>query len=107
MIRYCGEPTSLSVVWRLRALRLLTGCVDFRAPTNEKPTHPEEAGRQFLEAGGRDRLPFFATWMSRDRVFLAPADTQRAIVEQWRTWYAVNGQGYAYRPCESVDDWYF
>jgi hypothetical protein len=101
------DPDALGVVWRLRALRLVTGCLDFRAPTKEKPTHPEDAGRQFLEAHGLERIPFFATWMSRDQVFLAPVDTQRAIVEQWQSWYAVNGQSYAYRACESVDDWYF
>jgi hypothetical protein len=101
------DPDALRVVWRLRALRLLTGCLDFRAPTKENPTHPDDAGRQFLEAQGPDRIPFFATWMSRDRVFLAPLDTQRAIVEQWRSWYAANGPSYAYRACGSVDDWYF
>src|SRR5207253_2952264 len=41
-------------------------------------------GRQFLEREGRQCIPFFATWMSRDAVYLAPYDTQRSSVDQWR-----------------------
>jgi len=100
------DREALAVVWRLRALRFVTGCQDFRAPTKDALSHPDEAGRQFLERRGSRRLPFFAVWMSRDSLYLAPPDAQAAIIAQWKRWFSENGSRFDYRACESSDDWY-
>jgi len=84
----------------------MTG-LNFRASTARRHTHPEATGRQFLEREGRQRIPFFATWMSRDAVYLAPYDTQRSIVDQWRRWLAKEGSRFQYRAGQKIDDWYF
>jgi hypothetical protein len=34
-------------------------------------------------AVGRQEMPLFGTWMSRDSVFLAPPDAQKAMIQQW------------------------
>jgi hypothetical protein len=101
------DRQALAAVWRIRALRFLTACQDFRAPTTDRLSHPDEVGRQFLERRGRRQLPFFAVWMSRDSVYLAPPDTQAAVIARWRRWFADEGSTFAYRACESTDDWYF
>jgi hypothetical protein len=112
------HPDTMQVIWALRALRYLTGCKDFRAPTAEDVTGWEETRRGFLlrdERGvssdtalAKPGVKFFQTWMSRDSVFIAPPDAQRAIITQWVQWYREAGShGFEYRRCEPVDAWYF
>ena len=52
-------------------------------------------------------VAFFATWMSRDSVYIAPDDAQRSIIDAWRRWYF--NQDENWRPVvePSTDDWYF
>ena len=109
---------TMRVIWALRALRYLTDCQDFRAPTADNPAKWDELRREWLlrdDAGvpmknwkSSDRVRFFATWMSRDSVFIAPPDTQKAIIRQWVRWYRDTGsRGFDFHTCGSVDRWYF
>ena len=111
------HPETMRVIWALRALRYLTHCQEFRAATAEDPAKWDEVRRDWLlrdERGASvsqwkptDRMRFFATWMSRDSVFIAPPDAQTVIIAQWRQWYRDKGSAYRFQPCESADDWYF
>lgn len=112
------HPKTMQVIWTLRALRYLAGCQDFRARTAENPAAWEWTRRGFLLPDDSSELSkkiratrvvkFFQTWMSRDSVFIAPADAQQAIIVQWRHWYLETARhGYQYRACQSVDAWYF
>ena len=109
---------TMGVIWALRALRYLAGCREFRAPTAQNPAKWEELRREWLlrDATGAplrawkrtDRVPFFATWMSRDSVFIAPPDAQAEIISEWRRWYRDTGsRGFHFQTCDSVDEWYF
>jgi hypothetical protein len=89
-------------VWCIRALRSLTG-QDFAAPTRLKLTAEE---KQFLRPDDRGNVVFFGTWMSRDSIWVAPADAQAAIIAQWREWYKKQGQTHKYLYDEAFD-WYF
>jgi len=91
------HPKTMRVIWALRALRYLTHCQDFRAPTAENPRNWDEMRRGFLLRDDdihtpaktwkpSDGVPFFATWMSRDSVFIAPRDAQQKIIMQWVRW---------------------
>jgi hypothetical protein len=92
------------VVWDIRALRSLTG-LDFRGPTEAGLTQ-EEA--HFLDhdpkTGG---VEFFGTWMSRDRVWVAPVDAQAAIIKRWREWFREHGETFTYVNDKNFDHWYF
>jgi len=109
---------AMRVIWALRALRYLTDCQDFRAPTVENPAEWDELRRDWLlrdNAGApvknwnrEDSIRFFATWMSRDSVFIAPRDVQEKVIARWLQWYVdVGSHGFQFKTCESVDRWYF
>lgn len=92
------------VVWNIRALRSLTG-LDFRAPTGADLTEYEA---HFLDHDANtDEVCFFGTWMSRDRVWVAPLDAQTSIIEKWRQWFKKYGQSFTYINDRKSDDWYF
>ncbi len=109
---------TMRVIWALRALRYLTACQDFRAPTTENPATWDELRRGWLlrdDSGvpmkdwkPADGVRFFRTWMSRDSVFIAPFDAQKKIIAQWVAWYRSKGShGFQFKTCESVSQWYF
>jgi hypothetical protein len=92
------------VVWSIRALRSITG-LNFRASTRADMTEDEA---HFLGRDPRtDEVDFFGTWMSRDRVWLAPLDAQSAIIKKWREWFEKNGQTFTYVNDRNFDHWYF
>ena len=91
------------VVWDIRALRSLTG-LDFRAATNSK-LGDEEA--HFLDSNAHGEVHLFGTWMSRDRVWVAPLDAQTAIIAKWREWFEKNGSTFTYVNDHKFDSWYF
>ena len=96
------------VVWCLRAIRFLTHGKTFTAPTRYVFEERESARKQFLlDKGLGGEVPFFAVWMSRDVVYLAPSDAQEEIIKRWRRWYEVEGRTFRYERAESIDDWYF
>jgi len=102
-------PHTMGVIWAIRALRYLTDCQDFRATTAENTKGWDDARRDFLLRNGvGEPLNFFATWMSRDSVFIAPRDAQEKIIAHWVQWYKDTGsRGFHFHTCESVDRWYF
>jgi len=91
------------VVWNIRALRSLTG-LDFRAATKSKLDDDES---HFLARNAKEEVHFFGTWMSRDRVWVAPLDAQTAIIGEWREWFEKDGQTFAYVNDLNFDNWYF
>jgi len=99
--------TALHVIWAIRALRYLTGR-DFRAPTAHVFGHSEDerTREQFLKKADHT-VAFFATWMSRDSVYVAPVDAQRKIIEGWRKWFAELDERWMPVAEPSINDWYF
>jgi hypothetical protein len=91
------------VVWKLRALRSLTG-VEFRATT---ASELDEEEAHFLDRDARGELHFFGTWMSRDRVWVAPVDAQTAIIAKWQEWFKKRGGTFNYVNDRNFDNWYF
>ena len=92
------------VVWNIRALRSLTG-LDFRAPAHADLTEDED---HFLDHDPKtDEVHFFGTWMSRDRVWVAPQDAQTAIIGKWREWFSQHGKSFKYVNDPVADHWYF
>jgi len=92
------------VVWKIRALRSLTG-LNFRASTHADLTEDEA---HFLGHDPKtDEVEFFGTWMSRDRVWVAPPDAQTAIIRKWQKWYREHGETFTYPNDRNFDNWYF
>jgi hypothetical protein len=91
------------VVWTVRALRSLTG-LDFRSTTKATLTEDEA---NFFDPDSTGQIPFFGTWMSRDRVWVAPQDAQIAIIKKWRMWFAEHGRRYKYVDDPVAAHWYF
>lgn len=116
---YERERPSMGVVWRLRALQYITGGLRFFAPTAYRfPPKPadwppengpssEELRESFLTAKGRDRVPFYVTWMSRDVTYVAPKDVQESVIAKWKEWYSKEGKDYPYGASKELSDWYF
>ena len=102
-----AHRVTLHVVWSLRALRYLTG-KDFRAPTAHVfGSDEDERRREELLKKEDETVTFFATWMSRDSVYIAPVDAQRAIIEAWRRWFSEQDENWRPISEPSIDDWYF
>jgi hypothetical protein len=98
---------AMHVIWAIRALRYLTG-KNFRAPTAHVFGRGEdERVRVDLLKKDADTVAFFATWMSRDSVYIAPADAQKRIIEAWQRWFSEQDQNWRPIPEPSIDDWYF
>jgi hypothetical protein len=104
---------TMNVVWAIRGLRYLNGCKDVRAPTRQDTSRWSGDRRWFL-LGQRDRggvtateMSFFATWMSRDNVFIAPVDAQKIIIQRWRDSYVSSGERHRYATCADINHWYF
>lgn len=92
------------VVWNIRALRSLTG-LDFRAATQADLTEYEA---HFLDHDpNSDEVHFFGTWMSRDRVWVAPLDAQTEIIKKWRNWFSEHGETFIFVNDRNFDHWYF
>jgi hypothetical protein len=102
-----AHRAALHVVWALRALRYLTG-KNFRAPTAHVfgPDEDERTREELLKKEA-ETVTFSATWMSRDSVYIAPADAQRTIIEAWRRWFSEQDENWRPIPEPSINDWYF
>jgi hypothetical protein len=88
-------------IWCERALRSLTGRV-FRFKTTERL---DARQRELLSPD--DEIGFFAEWMSRGRLYLAPRDVQEKVIAAWQTWYAERARDFEPRPYRFDDEWYF
>ena len=97
------KPPMEHVLWLIRALRYVTGGKDFCAPSKHVfATSREEQNRKYwLAFAHQECLTFFASWPSRGRWYIAPEDTQKRIIEQWRHWYATSGAEFDYKPLQN------
>lgn len=101
------------VVWCLRALRSLTGGLEFRGKTTHRFGDSEiEENQEWFTGGERfkkDRsVKFFGVWMSRDSLYIAPRDAQEQIIRRWTLWYETEGVSFSYPPFKNDPDiWYF
>jgi len=95
-------------VWAIRALGYVANCKHFYgALADDSAFDPASPRWQFLFRRGRKEVPYFATWMSRDTVTLAPPSVQRAVIKRWQYWYKSDAATFRFSPCGNVDDWYF
>jgi hypothetical protein len=107
---------TLHVVWCLRALRYLTGGMEFEAKTGHRFGNSEvERNRKWFIGDGaqyskKETVRFFGVWMSRDSLYLAPRDAQVEIIRNWVRWYAQDGKRFHYadpKLQQPPDAWYF
>ena len=103
------HPETMHVIWCLRALRYITGGINFKGNTKYhfNDSSERESNRRQLLRRDYNEVPFFAVWMSRDSLAIAPTDAQRAIIKKWIEWYAKNSSTFNYNSAGTVDDWYF
>lgn len=106
---------TLHVIWCIRALRYLTGGLEFTAKTNHAFGSREiEQNRKWFIGGEQfpkdGTVRFFGVWMSRDSTYIAPRDAQIEIIQNWKQWYKDDGQAFPYvdsNQKQSADVWYF
>lgn len=103
-----SDRQALHVVWCIRALRYITGGLDFRAPTDHRFSATEEFREQWLRKRATDStVPFFSTRMTTDTVYIAPLDAQQKIIQRWKDWYSQSGSRLEFRDPPALNDWYF
>lgn len=100
------HKSTMHVVWCIRTLRYLTG-LDFRSRSNYKFKRNEKNRKYLLSNGRKEKLSFFAVWMSRDIIYFAPQDTQMDIIEKWEKWYSTDAKSFNYKQDEDINNWYF
>jgi hypothetical protein len=88
------KPNAEHVIWCIRALRFTTGGKDFCAPTRYRfgKGEVETRRKDFLRFRNPHCLPFFVLWSSRYSHYIAPIDTQKAIILKWQKWYETEGK---------------
>jgi len=88
------------VLWTIRALRYITGGMDFCAPTGHKFGKSGQGAYRgyWLHFANKNCVTFFAVWPSRGQFFIAPVDAQQKIIEAWQQWYAKEGKDFDYKP---------
>jgi len=85
------DPRWGHMVWCERALRSITG-QEFLFESSEP------LGRLAEFRGKGDRLGYVEEWMSLARVYVAPRDVQRKVIESWYTWLKKHARGFAVHP---------
>jgi len=100
------DRKDMHVIWCIRMLRALTG-LDFTARTLNI-FGPDEQQRAFwLTKKDNQGIPFFATVMSSDSVYIAPMDTQSDIIWEWSDWYKSYSSRHRYNTeLPPKEDWY-
>lgn len=101
------HQSSMHVIWSIRALRYITGGMDFTSKTSVPMSKLGKPYWSLLTVRNKKELTFFGTRMSHDTVYLAPRDVQLNVIKKWQDWYAVNGQSFAYKSAKESMDWYF
>jgi hypothetical protein len=88
------KPNAEHVLWCIRALRFITGGKDFCAPTRYRfgKGVVETRRKAFLHHRDPHCLPFFVLWSSYCSHYIAPLDTQKAIIKKWKEWYEKEGK---------------
>jgi hypothetical protein len=94
------RPTTEHTIAEIRALRYLTGGLDFCATSSHSwGSSEEEQNRKYwLTFTNKHCLVFFALWPSHGRTYIAPPDAQRKIITQWKQWFTAKGGTYDYKP---------
>ena len=89
-----SNPEAEHVTSCISALRFITGGKDFCAPTRHRfgKGVVETRRKNFLQFHDPHCLPFFVLWMSRCSEYIAPIDTQKAIIQKWKKWYETEGK---------------
>lgn len=84
-----NKPEAEHVLWCIRALRFLTGGVDFCATTTHRfaENDIEKNRKYWLQFRHGKCLTFFALWPSRVSTYIAPLDVQEKIIGKWKAWY--------------------
>jgi hypothetical protein len=108
--KFSSEQMSCSEaepIWAVRGLRYITGCMDFRGSAISSPmADPRDTRWKLLMRRGKSEVPMFATWMSRDMVYLAPNEVQVQIIGRWERWFSEEATKFRFEACETLDDWY-
>ena len=88
------------VLWCIRALRYVTGGLDFCGKTSHQfgTSELEKNRRYWLYFKNKSCVPFFAMRPSRGSEYIAPQDAQEDIIDQWERWLAREGKPYQYVP---------
>ncbi len=90
------HKSSMHIIWCIRALRYLTG-LDFKGTTKHIFTKQERDRKYWLTLKNEQELPFFADWMSRENIYIAPKDAQEEIIKKWKSWFLENGEKFNYK----------
>lgn len=100
MLNSGNEPETEHVLWSIRALRYITGGLDFCGKTNHHfgASELEKNRKYWLYLKSKSCVPFFAMWPSRGSEYIAPLDAQEEIISQWREWIARKGKTFRYVP---------
>lgn len=95
------------VLWTIRALRYITGGMDFCAPTRHRfGNSGQEVYRAYwLHFENKRCVTFFAVWPSRGHFFIAPVDAQQEIINAWKRWYVKDGKHFNYKPLINPQPW--
>jgi hypothetical protein len=104
-----GKPETEHVLWSIRALRYITGGLDFCGKTSHHfgTSELEKNRKYWLFFKNKSCVPFFAMWPSRGSEYIAPLDAQEEIISQWREWAAREGKTFHYVPLlePKPEDW--
>jgi len=100
-----ASSQAMHVVWVIRSLQYITGGIRFYGDASGLIGNDQRG--KFLTRLGKERVPFFSVWMSRDVIFFSPAKVQREIIEKWKYWYDTKGIQYNYFNAEDLNDWFF
>jgi hypothetical protein len=106
-VDYDKYKMEIHVVWCIRALRYITG-LDFISTTKYKfgNTESERTRSQFLHSEF-NKVSFFGVWMSRNTIYFAPLDAQKAIILKWKNWYDKNKGHIKLIEARDFNEWFF
>lgn len=98
---------AMHVIWCIRALRYLTGGLDFEGRTAHEfgKSQTEQDRKYWLDRDEDGELAFFAVWPSREATYIAPEDAQEVIINKWREWYGKEGKNFDYKPLVNAKPW--
>ena len=97
----------LHIVWCVRALRFLTGCMFFTETTKERFIAKDQIRIMLLTQKKYNEYSFFAASAAKDKIYIAPIYAQKAIIKKWNNWFKHNGENFDYKNCRDINIWYF
>jgi hypothetical protein len=95
-----NKPATEHVLWCIRALRYITGGLEFCGKTNHDfgTSQLEKNRKYWLYFKSKSCVPFFAVWPSRGSEYIAPEDAQKVIISKWKNWFVKQGASFDYKP---------